>query len=122
MMENMDVFTNMLAAWNERDVCKIRVHIDKSLAENVVFADPTNFIHGTDAFEEMIKRFREKYPEAVCIRTSGMDSHNNRFRYSWEIHDGERVFIKGVDFVRLDKDGLVQSVDGFFGDLPPLKN
>lgn len=116
-----DAFTDMLAAWNEKDLAQIRAHIDKSLAETIVFADPTNFIHGRDAFEAMIEEFRLKYPEAVCSRTSGLDSHNNRYRYSWEISDGQKVFVKGFDFVQLDENGLVERVDGFFGDLPQLE-
>jgi hypothetical protein len=122
MQKTPDAFTEMMAAWNERDLAQIRAHIDKSLAESVVFADPTNFICGRAAFEEMIKDFRRKYPEAVCARTSGLDSHNNRYRYTWQISVGQTVFIKGTDFVRLNENGLVESVDGFFGDLPRLES
>lgn len=120
MSEIPEVFTNMLAAWNERDFDKIRGFIDKSLAENVVFADPTNFTKGRDDFEEMVKEFRTKYPEAVCRRTSNLDTHNNRYRYTWDIKIGEKTVLKGIDFVQLNEDGLVKTVDGFFGDLVPL--
>jgi hypothetical protein len=121
MDETPAALTNMLAAWNEKDFNKIRGLIDKSLAEDVVFADPANVVHGREAFEVMVKEFRTRYPAAVCRRTSGLDSHNNRYRYTWDIHDGEKTFVKGTDFVRLDEDGLVKSVDGFFGDLKSLK-
>ena len=122
MKQIPNAFTNMLAVWNERDLAQIRTHIDKSIAENVVFADPSNFIQGRDAFAKMIKEFRLKFPESVVKRTSGIDSHNNRYRYSWEIHDGQKVFVNGTDFVQLDENGLVDRVDGFFGDLPPLED
>ena len=115
-------FTDMLAAWNERDLTQIQVHIDKSIAENVVFADPANFIHGKYAFELMIKNFRLKYPESVCQRTSGIDSHNNRYRYSWKITVGEMLIVAGLDVAQLNKNGLVERIDGFFGDLPPLES
>ena len=121
MKQIPEVFADMLAAWNERDLSRVRAHIDKSIAENFVFADPTNFIHGREAFEEMIKRFRQKYPESVVKRTSGMDSHNRRYRYSWEIYVGETLIVKGFDFVQLNENGLVERVDGFFGDLPRLE-
>jgi hypothetical protein len=49
-----------------------------------------------------------------------MDTHNRRWRYSWEIDDGQRVFVRGTDFVELDEAGRVARVDGFFGPLPPL--
>ena len=122
-MQNIpEAFTNLSAAWSEKDVTKIRFHVDISVAENIVFADPANFIHGIDAFEQMIIDFRVKYPESVVKRTSGLDSHNNRFRYSWEIYLGEIMIVKGLDVATLNENGLIERIDGFFGDLPALEN
>ena len=112
----------MLDAWNERDLDQIRVHVDKCIAENIVFADPSNFIHGKDEFTEMIKRFRVGYPESAVKRTSGLDSHNNRYRYSWEIYVGEMLIVKGFDVAQVNEKELIERVDGFFGDLPPLES
>jgi hypothetical protein len=89
MKQNTNAYMNTLAVWNERDLNQIRTHIDETIAENVVFADPTNFIHGRDDFEKMVKEFRLKHPESIIKRTSGIDSHNNRSRYSWGIYVGE---------------------------------
>lgn len=122
MSEIPNVFTDMTAAWNERDLNQIKSHVDKCMAENVVFADPVNFFHGRNAFEKMVKEFRLKYPESKVIRTSGLDSHNRRYRYTWEILVGETLIIKGQDFVQLDENGLIERIDGFFGDLPPIEN
>ena len=122
MKQNTNAYMNTLAVWNERDLNQIRTHIDETIAENVVFADPTNFIHGRDGFEKMVKEFRLKHPESIIKRTSGIDSHNDRSRYSWGIYVGETLVFKGIDFVQLDENGLVERVDGFFGDLPPLEN
>ncbi len=122
MKQNTNVLMEMLAAWNERDLNQIRTHIDQSIAENVVFADPTNFIHGRDAFEEMIKEFRLENPKAILRPTSGVDSHNNRYRYSWGNYVGGTLTVKGFDVVTLNENGLVERVDGFFGDLPPLES
>ena len=121
MKQIPEAFSNMLAAWNERDLTQIRTHIDKSIAENIVFADPANFIHGKDAFEVMIKSFRQKYPESVCARTSGIDWHNNRYLYRWEITVGETLIVAGFDVAQVNENGLVERIDGFFGDLPPLE-
>ena len=112
----------MLDAWNEQRLDKIRVHVDKCIAENIVFADPSNFIHGRDAFAEMIKRFRLAYPESIVKRTSGIDSHNNRYRYTWAIYVGEMLIVKGFDVAQVDENGLVERIDGFFGDFPPLES
>jgi hypothetical protein len=122
MKEIPVAFAAVSAAWNEKDLSKIRVHVEKSVTENVVFADPSNFIHGIDAFEKMIKDFRVKYPESVVKRTSGLDGHNNRYRYSWEIYIGEILIVKGFDVATLNENGLIERIDGFFGDLPPLES
>jgi nuclear transport factor 2 (NTF2) superfamily protein len=113
-------FNFMLDAWNERDLDQIRPHVDKCIAENVVFADPSNFIQGREGFAEMIQRFRQKYPDSITKRTSGIDSHNNRYRYTWEIYVGEMLIVKGFDVAQVNESGLVERVDGFFGDFPPL--
>ncbi len=117
-----NAFIFVSKAWNEKDLTKIRSHVDNSVAENIVFADPSNFIHGIDAFEKMVKDFRLKYPESIVKRTSGIDSHNNRCRYSWEIYVGEMMIVKGFDVATLNENGLVERIDGFFGDFPPLEN
>jgi nuclear transport factor 2 (NTF2) superfamily protein len=115
-----EALTNMLAAWNERDLDEIRSFIDKSLAEDIVFADPSNFVRGRDDFEEMVREFRTNYPGSVCRRTSGVNSHNNRYHYEWEIEQGQKILIKGTDFVKINEAGLVETVDGFFGELQKL--
>lgn len=122
MNKTPEAFTNLSLAWNERDLTKIRFLVDLAVAENVVFADPSNYIHGIDAFEKMVKDFRVKYPESIVKRTSGLDSHNNRYRYSWEIYIGEMMIVKGFDVATLNENGLIERIDGFFGDLPPLEN
>lgn len=122
MKQTTETFTNLSLAWNERDLNRIRGFVDKSMAENVVFADPANFLHGIDAFEKMVSDFRLKYPESIVKRTSGLDSHNNRYRYTWEIYIGEIMIVKGFDVATVNENGLIERIDGFFGDFPPLEN
>jgi hypothetical protein len=114
-------FIFMLAAWNETDPDKIRKHLDRSLADNVIFADPENYVEGKDAFEQMVKDFRTKTPNARCERTSGIDSHHDRFRYEWAVLDGDKLLVPGFDVVQVNENGLVERIDGFFGPFPPLE-
>ncbi len=108
----------MLDAWNENDLNKIRGHLEKSLAADIVFADPNYLVTGIDAFEKMVMEFRQKFPMAVCSHSSGYDSHHDRFRYQWCVKiDADNKLI-GYDVTTLNSDGLVERVDGFFGELP----
>ena len=45
---------NMLAAWNESDPEKVRSHLDRALAPDVVFIDPSVVTRGID--ERMTRR------------------------------------------------------------------
>lgn len=113
-------FDAMLAAWNELDPEKIRGHLDHALSPNVIFADPDNYTNGIDEFEAMVRRFREKWPNARSVRTSGFDTHHNRYRYKWLVTVAEGQALSGMDVAEVDDQGRVVRVDGFFGPIPKL--
>jgi hypothetical protein len=120
MAQAPESFEHLLAAWNERDLKKIRKHLSKAVTKDVEFVDPNYKIEGVGAFAEMIKEFRARYPQAECIRTSGVDLHHDRARYSWSVIMDDKTRVDGFDAVALrKKSGKVRRVDGFFGPLPP---
>ncbi|MEM9488808.1 MAG: nuclear transport factor 2 family protein [Myxococcota bacterium] len=110
----------MLAAWNERDPDQIRGHLERALAPDVEFIDPSISTRGIDEFEANVRNFRARFPDAVCSRSSGVDGHHHLFRYDWAIHQGDKVVLPGFVGAEIDADGLVRRVLGFFGPLPPL--
>ena len=111
-------FDHMLAAWNEPDLAAIRAHLDRALAPEVVFADPDNFVVGIDAFEAMVRAFRTRLPAARCERTSGFNTHHNRYRYRWLVSVHGEPLVPGMDVVEIDDRQRVLRVDGFFGPIP----
>lgn len=112
-------FVHMLAAWNEKDPKKVRKHLERAVAKDVEFVDPNYAIEGIPAFVEMVKEFRAKFPNAECMRTSGIDLHHDRARYSWTVVIDEKNRIDGFDAVQISKkSGKVKRIDGFFGPLP----
>lgn len=113
-------FDAMLAAWNERDPEKIRGHLDAALAPDVIFADPDNHTVGVDEFDDMVRRFRKKWPDAKSERTSGFDTHHNRYRYRWLVTVAAGQALPGMDVAETDDQGRVVRVDGFFGPIPQL--
>jgi SnoaL-like domain len=111
---------NMLAVWNERDLSLIRGRLEAVLAPDIAFIDPTIETHGVGEFEENVRDFRTKYPQAIIRRASGIDSHHNLHRYHWEITVEGKVFLAGFDVAETAEDGKVCRVLGFFGPVPKL--
>ena len=113
-------FKHMLAGWNERDITRIRGHLEKALSPHILFADPNYLAQGLDAFEDMVKEFRETYPDATCEHTSGMDTHHNRYRYKWLVSVAGQPMVPGLDVAELDENGKIIRIDGFFGPVPEI--
>ena len=86
MNNHPESFDHMLAAWNERDPNLIRAHLDQALAADIEFIDPTIVTRGIAEFEQNVRSFRLKYPDAqlalssawipitTCIATIGKSS------------------------------------------------
>lgn len=63
----------------------------------------------------MVREFRAARPQAICERKSGVDGHHQRFRYQWNVRQGDEILVTGFDVTSVDAAGLVVRVDGFFG-------
>ena len=109
-----------LAMWNSADLDEARVHMERSVAEDMIFADPRDFHVGRDALMQNVRRFKRAFPDAVLGLRSGVDGQNNRYRYEWRIAQGDSVILDGFDVTTLNDEGLIERVDGFFGEIPPM--
>ena len=118
MSEAPEVLQRMMAMWNERDLEKVRGYIDEIFCEDVLFIDPGNSITGHDAFEEMVRAFRTRFPNADLSHSSGFDQHHGLVRYHWKIHQNGQLLIEGFDVAEIGQDGRVSRVEGFFGPMP----
>ncbi len=112
-----DCFAQILKAWNCNDVDQTRQLLESSVTHDVVFVDPSIHAVGIDAFEQNLRGFRTKYPDAIVRRTSGIDSHHDLHRYSWDIVVKGQVILQGLDVAETDATGKFKRVLGFFGAL-----
>ncbi len=119
MSDYPKAFDHMLAAWNEIDPARVRSHLEKALAPEVRFVDPSIDVTGIDGFEANVHEVHARNPGNVYSRTSKVDTQHGFHRYHWAIHssDGELV-LPGLDVVETDDGGRVACVIGFFGELP----
>ena len=119
MSDLPESMNHYLAMWNELDPDRIRLHLDKAVSEDMIFADPRNFHVGRDELEHNVLVFRRRFPDAVLGIASGVDEQHSRYRYEWEIHRSGELLIQGFDVTTINDAGLIERVDGFFGPLPP---
>jgi hypothetical protein len=111
-------FDHYWAMWNETDVEAVRGHLDLAVSSDFIFCDPLHFHVGRDALEANVRDFRRQQPDASFKIGSGVDSHHNRIRYEWHLMRRGRVLVRGFDVTTTNDDGLIERIDGFFGDLP----
>jgi len=121
MSDVPESFFHYLAAWNEADPARVRAHLEKSVTPDVLFVDPANTTRGIDELEAMIVRARRERPTASYHRSSGVDGHNGRFRYLWEVHVDGTLALPGMDVTTVDSAGRIRQIDGFFGGFPALE-
>lgn len=108
---------HMLAAWNERDPGRIRGHLERALAPEVRFVDPSIDLTGIDAFEANVVKVQTQVPGADYLRVSPVDSQNGFHRYHWAIRHGGKTVLEGFDVTQTNSTGRVLLVVGFFGPL-----
>ena len=121
MSEIPESFFHYLAAWNEYDPTRVRPLLEKSVAPDVLFVDPAHTTRGVDELQAMILDAHRERPNASYVRVSGVDGHNLRYRYLWEVRlDGE-LLLPGMDVTTVDESGAILQIDGFFGEFPALE-
>ena len=111
-----------LAAWSEPDDVRRIAMIKDVWAVDGRLIDPPLVGEDHDGISEMAKTMQEHFPGHTFRRTSGIDTHHEHLRFSWELvgPDGA-VALAGVDVGDLADDGRLQRITGFFGDLPVLE-
>ncbi len=115
-----NAFANYWKMWNEPDMSLVRQYLDDAVTENFIFCDPNDHHSGRDALEANVRGFRSKYRDAVFVMASGFDTHHDRVRYRWDLTIRGKVYVEGLDVATVSAGGLIERIDGFFGDLPPL--
>ena len=91
--------------------------LEKALAPDVHFVDPSIDLVGIDAFEANVHRVHEQVPGAVYSRTSDVDGHHGHHRYHWAIHMNDELLMPGFDVTEINDAGKVVRIIGFFGEM-----
>ncbi len=108
-----------LEGLTQTDAARRAELIRKAWANDGRFVDPLFDVQGHDALDELAQGVIAQYPGHMFRRTSGLDTHHNLARYTFEFAapDGT-IVITGTDVAELAEDGRLQTITGFFGDVP----
>lgn len=108
-----------LAMWNESDLARRGDDIGRAWAGDGSYIDPQLEACGHAALSEMVGAVHARFPGYRFRRVSAIDTHHNVLRFAWELvaPDG-LVAVAGIDVGVLAPDGRLQSITGFFGELP----
>lgn len=105
-------------AWLEPDEVQRRQLLERAWAQDAVYCDPLDLVHGREALVAHIGAFQRSMAGGrVEIRTEA-DRHHDSAHFRWAVTDaaGAQV-LTGFDVVQLDDAGRITRLTGFF-DVP----
>jgi len=112
------VVDGYFATWNETDATRRRSLIAEMWTEDGSYVDPIMSGEGHDGIDAMIGGVQAQFPDYCFRRTSEVDAHHDRVRFSWELGPvGGAAFAGGLD-VGVLVDGRLQSITGFLDFAP----
>jgi hypothetical protein len=111
-----------LAMWNEEDPAARAELIASAWSPDCRYVDPLLESAGHAGLAEMVEGVQGHYPGARFRRTSAVDAHHDEVRFGWELvaADGSTI-VTGIDVGRVDADGRLAAITGFFGDLAAVE-
>ena len=110
-----------LAGYCEPDPDRRATLIAAAWAPDGELLDPPLAGRGHDELGTLTDAVLAHYPGHTFRRSSAVDAHHDRARFTWELVSPEgAVAVAGTDFVELTEVGTIRRVVGFFG--PPESN
>ena len=118
----MDKLTSLvdryIAMWNERDAGRRRDLIAGIWTQDASYVDPLMRGDGHGGIAAMVEGVQARFPNHRFVRTSDVDTHHERIRFSWALApERGAAIVKGVDFGVVSGDQLRQ-ITGFIDQMP----
>lgn len=118
MTDHTDLIDRYIAMWNESDGGRRRDLIDRTWTADGVYLDPVMTGEGAEGIDAMVAGVQARFPGHAFRRTSNVDAHNGRVRFTWELGPGDGpAVVKGTDFAVVEG-GRLAAVTGFFDQVP----
>ena len=119
MSNHTDLIDRYIAIWNETDGERRRALIARTWTEDARYVDPLMQGDGPSGIDAMVEGVQQRFPGHRFTRTSKVDAHNGRVRFSWALAaDGAAPLVAGVDFGIVAADERLQIITGFLDQMP----
>lgn len=121
-MDGAEAVATYGSAWTEADDGARMAILEKCWAPDGVYCDPSARVEGREALSKHIGAFLQNFRGHRIDATSGVDEHDGFVRFAWKMFgpDGAEL-MEGCDFARLNGEGQVELLVGFFGPWPALE-
>jgi hypothetical protein len=123
MSDLTDLIDRYFAMWNETDAARRRELIARTWTATASYLDP--MLQGEDhaGIDAMVQGVQARFPGHRFRRTSEIDAHHDRVRFSWELApQGGAALVTGTDFGVVAADGRLQTITGFFDQAPASRS
>jgi hypothetical protein len=107
-----EAIDDYVAAWNEPDSSR-RDELLAAFAPDGRYVDPTVDAEGREALAAHLTEFRDAQPGTTLERTGPIRRAGDWYLFDWAMKSGGTT-TPGIDVVRIDDDGRVAFVAGFF--------
>jgi hypothetical protein len=119
MTTTTELVDSYIDMWNETDAGRRRALIARIWTQDARYADPTLKSEGRAGIDAMVQGVQERFPGFRFRRAGAIDEHNGSLRFVWELGpEGGAAVVKGIDIGVLSPERQLQSITGFFDQVP----
>ena len=102
------------SAWGPVGVTERRSLLSRSVADDIVYTDPSSQMHGVDELVERIAASQRQFAGARFENNSFLEHHGQGL-FHWTMYNGAgEIFVRGTSFGRFGEDGRLIQATGFF--------
>ncbi|MDP9043496.1 MAG: nuclear transport factor 2 family protein [Pseudomonadota bacterium] len=110
-----------LSSYADADAGRRAAVVERIWATDGQLIDPPMAATGHAQIGRQAEQLLAQFPGHHFVRSSGIDSHHDMARYAWQlVGPAGAVVLEGTDIVRIDAQGRLAQVTGFFGTLPAM--
>jgi hypothetical protein len=110
-----------MLAWNTADRDVRRCLVTAVWSPHGRYVDPTADVTGVDALVDHIGGYLQQFPGTRLEPTGPVITHHEFIHFPWRVVAGSQTVLEGKDFGRLDGEGKLVLIAGFFGPVAPAR-